>query len=244
MSTKIRTTLTSLAVSAIAAILILLLQQIPLDGIEGEGAPPPGGAAQHEVDLAQAWADWEALPAAPRCDRYGRSDAPCNVPKYDREGQFGKPWMDVDGNGCNTRDDILGASLRDVELRHDNCTVQEGVLDDPYTGQTIDFTRGPKTSMAVQIDHVVPLSLAWDMGAHAWDQDTRIRFANDPLNLIAVDGPANSEKGDLPMHEWMPPNSGYHCAYAARFMAVSRAYNLPLTPGDKEMVPGILEACR
>jgi hypothetical protein len=30
--------------------------------------------------------------------------------------------------------------------------------------------------------------LAWDLGARNWTDDMRLRFANDPANLLAVDG--------------------------------------------------------
>ena len=244
MSTKARATLASIALSALFGILILVIQNVPLpDFAKGPPAPGGGGGASHEVDIAQAWADWEATPAGPRCDHFGDPTAPCNVPKYNREAQFGGRWPDVDGNGCDTRNDILARDLTDVELYSDNCTVNSGVIDDPYTGKTIDFKRGKDTSGEVQIDHVVPLALAWDLGADAWDQETRIRFANDPLNLLAVDGPANEKKLDKTMTEWMPPNSNFACAYVARVLSVSRAYGLRLTHEDKEFSATVLQGC-
>ena len=80
----------------------------------------------------------------------------------------------------------------------------------------------------MQIDHIVPLAFAWDMGARDWDADKRKRFANDPANLLAVAGKANQDKGDLPPGEWMPPNSAFRCAYAVQFIEVLRGYQLPV----------------
>ncbi|HKV18614.1 MAG TPA: HNH endonuclease family protein, partial [Mycobacterium sp.] len=113
--------------------------------------------------------------------------------------RFGKPWSDdVDvefgHNGCNTRDDILRRDLADLVVRPGTCYAQSGVLHDPYTGQTIAFTRGPATSDAVQIDHLVSLSDAWYKGAREWDDQRRRNFANDPRNLLAVGGQANFDK--------------------------------------------------
>ena len=75
-----------------------------------------------------------------------------------------------------------------------DATVWSGTLHDPYTGSTIKFQRGQGTSEAVQIDHVVPLNYLYAHGAWAWDQRTRLLAANDPLNLLAVDGKANQAK--------------------------------------------------
>src|SRR5690606_7381401 len=106
---------------------------------------------------------------------------------------FGNGWKDPDRNGCDARNDILQRDL--VEARLDGpCTVRSGVLLDPYTGARIDFVRGERTSQAVQIDHVVALSDAWQKGAQGLTAEQRIALANDPLNLLAVDGAVNSRK--------------------------------------------------
>ena len=242
MTTKAKTFLSSVAATAIFILVMFLLNQIDITSPYDSPPEPPG---HYELDVQQAWDDYQAVSASPRCDRPGRTPlgADCQVPAYNREAQFGTPWFDLDGNGCNTRDDVLQAELTDVELRNNGCHVQSGTLHDPYTASTIDFTRGAGTSMDVQIDHIFPLSLAWDLGAHAWPQETRVRFANDPLNLLAVDGSANQQKSDRTMSEWMPPNTGYHCSYVARMLAIAREYNLPLETSDYEMVPGVLETC-
>lgn len=99
---------------------------------------------------------------------------------YDRDS-FAFREYDADGNGCDTREDILARDLTDVRLKAgDTCTVVSGTLADPYTGQTINFVRGRSTSSAVQIDHVVALENAWQSGARDWDSQTRREFANDP----------------------------------------------------------------
>lgn len=171
--------------------------------------------------------------------------------KYKRVEQFGEAWKDVDGNGCDTRNDILKRDLRDVTTAgRNNCRVTGGVFDDPYTGKTIHFKFGKDTSSAVQIDHVVALHDAWMTGAQKLTQEQREALANDPENLLAVDGPENQRKGDgLCLNGkgctgmYLPPNEEYRCEYAAKFTEVKSKYNLGLTEGQKETLVPLLEQC-
>lgn len=105
---------------------------------------------------------------------------------YDRSGSFGTAWLDVDQNGCDTRNDILARDLTGT-VKSGNCRVLTGTLPGPYTGKKIHFERGTSTSSLVQIDHVVALSNAWQTGAQQLSQAQRVSLANDPLNLLAVD---------------------------------------------------------
>jgi len=162
---------------------------------------------------------------------------------YDREGQFGPAWKDVDGNGCDTRNDILARDLEDIRLDGDKCTVLSGTLSDPYTGETIEFTRGVSTSHRVQIDHIVPLSLAARTGALDWSQEQRERFSNDPINLLAVDGPTNGSKGDKGPGDWLPPNKAFHCDYVKTYVNVINAYDLDMPAKDAKKSRSVLENC-
>lgn len=127
-----------------------------------------------------------------------------SVEDYDRDTQFGG-WADPDNNGCDARNDILARDLTNP-VSSDGCTITSGTLSDPYTGTTINFERGPATSSDVQIDHVVALGNAWITGAERLTQDKRVALANDPLNLLAVDGPTNGSKSAQDAAEWLPPN--------------------------------------
>ena len=85
------------------------------------------------------------------------SDDPSGIPDYNREA-FGEAWADVDHNGCDTRNDILARDLARPTFKpgtHD-CIVLTGTLAEPYTGKTIQFERGDKTSSLVQIDTSSP----------------------------------------------------------------------------------------
>ncbi|MFB8228563.1 DUF1524 domain-containing protein [Cellulosimicrobium sp. NPDC055967] len=163
---------------------------------------------------------------------------------YDRD-VFGPAWADVDRNGCDTRNDILARDLAGETFKpgtHD-CVVLTGALDDPYTATTIAFQRGNATSSAVQIDHVVALSDAWQKGAQQLDPDTRRAFANDPLNLLAVDGPTNQAKGDGDAATWLPPNKAFRCEYVARQVAVKAAYKLWVTQAEHDAIARLLTSC-
>lgn len=146
-------------------------------------------------------------------------------PGYDRT-LFLDGWSDPDHNGCTTRNDVLIRDLTD-EAIGPGCTVLSGTLVDPYTGRTIPFTRSDPS--AVQIDHVVSLSNAWQTGAENWTPELRREFAQDPLNLLAVDGPTNELKGDGDAAAWLPPDVTYRCAFVARQIAVKHKYELWMT---------------
>lgn len=164
---------------------------------------------------------------------------------YDRELYFGQAWLDVDGNGCRTREDILRRDLTDVVIKPDTggCVVASGTLVDPYTGATIQFVRGQGTSELVQIDHVVALADAWQKGAQQWSQEKREAFANDPLNLLAVDGAANQQKGAGDAATWLPPNRAYWCEYAQRIVEVKASYGIWTTEAEHQRLGELLNRC-
>ena len=163
---------------------------------------------------------------------------------YDR-ALFGQAWADVDRNGCDTRNDILRRDLTADELKPGThgCLVLSGSLRDPYTATTIAFVRGQSTSARVQIDHVVALSDAWQKGAQGWSTSRRTTYANDPLNLLAVDGLTNQRKGDGDAATWLPPSKAYRCSYAARQVAVKAKYGLWVTSAERAALAGILTSC-
>ncbi|MEU3184338.1 HNH endonuclease family protein [Streptomyces sp. NPDC006923] len=159
---------------------------------------------------------------------------------YDRD-EFGYAWMDsADGvplahNGCDTRNDLLNRDGEKLRFRSgSDCVVVAMTLRDPYTGKTIEWRKAQASK--VQIDHVMPLSYDWQMGAAHWSKDKREQIANDPLNLIPVDGPTNSSKSDSGPASWLPPDRRIRCSYVVRFAQVSLKYELPVTAADKRMM--------
>ncbi|UQT61667.1 HNH endonuclease family protein [Streptomyces durmitorensis] len=188
------------------------------------------GSAGPDAKAGPALAAVDALTVKGRAPRTG----------YDRD-RFGSPWADTDSNGCGTRDDILKRDLEDVKYREGDCEVASGSLSpDPYTGKDVTFVRGRSQ---VDIDHLVALSDAWQKGAGTWEPSKRIAFANDPLNLLAVDAGPNRGKGDGDTATWLPPDKGYRCAYVARQVAVKKKYGVWVTGAERDAMKRVLTGC-
>jgi Protein of unknown function (DUF1524) len=205
--------------------------------------------AATQGDRSQFVAQADIPTVAPGVDVLaGVAEVPMRIRGYDyRRAAFGESWTDDNDapgghNGCDTRNDILDRDLVDktyVSIKRCPNAIATGTLHDPYTNDTIAFVRGNQTGAAVQIEHIVPLAYAWDLGARNWTDEMRLRFANDPANLLAVDGPANQDKGDQEPATWMPPNTAFRCQYAIQFIAVLRGYGLPV---DAPSAPVLREA--
>jgi Protein of unknown function (DUF1524) len=200
-------------------------------------------------DRAQFVAGADVPTIAPGVDVLaGIPVVPLRIRGYEyRRAAFGESWTDDNSapgghNGCDTRNDILERDLVDktyVSISRCPRAVATGTLYDPYTNITVPFVRGPQTGADVQIEHIVPLAYAWDQGARAWTDEMRVRFANDPANLLAVQGQINQDKGDKEPALWMPPNGAFHCQYAVQFIEVLRGYALPI---DAPSVPTLRRA--
>lgn len=195
-------------------------------------ADAPGAAS---ADAATALGQLESIPVKGRAPKTG----------YTRE-EFGTAWADIDHNGCDTRNDILARDLTHETFKAGTnaCVVATGVLADRYTGATINFVRGQETSSEVQIDHLVALSDAWQKGAQQLSPGRREQLANDPLNLMATDGPTNSAKGDKDAATWLPPNRSFRCEYVTRQTAVKAKYSLWVTQAEHDAIAGILKGCQ
>ncbi|APX01171.1 GmrSD restriction endonuclease domain-containing protein [Arthrobacter sp. QXT-31] len=215
----------------VAAVVLAAFLSLTSAGVPAAGGAPLDGTT---LDSSTTAADLLAtLPVKGRAPKTG----------YERS-LFGPTWADVDQNGCDTRNDILRRDLTGVTYTNSvPCKVQSGILADPYTGTTISFVRGTTTSSAVQIDHVVALSDAWQKGAQLLSTEVRTAFANDPLNLQATDGPTNQQKGDGDAATWLPPNRGFRCEYVARQVSVKARYGLWVTQAEHDAIAGILAGC-
>lgn len=172
-----------------------------------------------------------------------------NVPGYDRDCDhghacvFGPAWQEFKElpgrNGCDTRNDVLKRDLVDDAYKPgtNDCVVLRGTLEhDPYTGREIRFLRS--TPLEIQIDHIYPLALAWDMGANQWAIEQRRTFANDAeRNLLAVSGDANHDKSDQGPSTWLvPDNPSYRCTYITKYLFVAVYYDLPITKADEAAI--------
>lgn len=212
----------------IGLLVLLIIMTIPLatSDIHWFASQPKQPASE---SAQSARAELETLPVKGRAPKTG----------YSRE-QFGNGWGEV--FGCDTRNIILHRDLKNPHISED-CKVVSGVLDDPYTGKVIQFVRGSTTSELVQIDHVVALSDAWQKGAQQLTYIRRIALANDPLNLLAVDGPANQQKSDSDAATWLPINKPFRCQYVTRQISVKRKYDLWVTTSEKQAIENVLARC-
>jgi hypothetical protein len=156
--------------------------------------------------------------------------------------QFSDGWNKL--ANCDVRNFILNRDLTGVIVRSESdCTVLQGTLQDPYTGKTVQFVRSAEGSDDVQIDHVIAVSNAWQTGAQQLNYEQRNSFYNDPLNLLAVEGQANNQKGDADAASWLPPNKAYRCPYVARQIAVKAKYSLWVTEAEKWAMGDVLKSC-
>lgn len=211
--------------------------QIPtLPGTGDSGSAPANGSGGG-TSGKDALATLNSLPVKGKAPKTG----------YSRD-QFGAAWTDkasgvaFAGNGCDTRNDILARDLVNI-TKDGKCTVMSGTLQkDPYTGTTINWKRGPE-SARIQIEHIVALGNAWVTGAQQLTPAQRMALANDPRNLIAVDGPTNGAKGDKDASGWLPPYKPSRCGYVAAQVNVKKIYHLWVTAAEKDAMTNILKNC-
>ncbi len=233
-------------ISALLGLLVVAVigTAVVVDPPLSPSAPSPLPSSSSHADVAAPPANTHALEQLESLEVKGRA------PKtgYDRRN-YGPAWSDdvsVEGghNGCDTRNDILRRDLTEITIRpgtHD-CLVESGTLLDPYTGNTINFVRGPRSG-EVHIDHIVALADSWQKGAQSWSDDVRRDFANDPRNLIAVGAAPNQQKGASDAATWLPPNKAHRCDYVTSIVDVKAAYGLWVTAAEKEALHRELMLC-
>ena len=160
------------------------------------------------------------------------------VTNYSREA-FGSAWKDVDRNGCDTRNDILQRDFSSAILKAGtgNCKVIGGTWTDPYSNESYTFSEAPS---GAQIDHVVSLKNAWQMGADLWSDQQRLEFANDPLNLRVTIASLNRQKSDANAASWLPPYKPGRCNFIATQVAVKSKWGLYVTEAEKQVFISIL----
>lgn len=159
--------------------------------------------------------------------------APAQDVKYSRSEW--KHWLDLDGNGCDTREQVLMETGTDVNTDPKTCKVLSGSWVEPYSGTTVT------DSSAMDLDHVVPLSYAAQHGGNAWSTDRKTEFANDPMNLYLSNPSENRSKGDKGLAEYLPPNKDFQCVYVNVFVTVAHKYELSITQMDKSAAEKVIK---
>ena len=151
-----------------------------------------------------------------------------------------KHWSDFDEDCMNTRHEILKSQADGViKLSPDGCYVSKSVWNDPFSGKQL--TR----SSDLDVDHIVPLKWASDHGGVGWTKNEKERFANDPINLLAVDDGLNQAKGAKGPTEWMPPNHAFRCHYLRLWVSVLEKYPLlQMKSAEKRAFMRQLDACK
>ena len=229
------------AVSTVAVAVLVLARSLPF--ASGSTSPAATGhSGVRNVGAGTAMGALNRLPVKGKAPMTGYARA-----------RFGRAWTDDADqgltspwghNGCDTRNDALARDLDQAHTRPGSrCVIVSGKLHDPYTGATLTWRRGRHTSTTVQIDHVVALGNAWITGAQKLSPLQRTALANDPLNLLAVDGPANEAKRDGDAATWLPPNKACRCDYVARQIAVKTKYQLWVTAAEKTAMARVLHRC-
>lgn len=159
-----------------------------------------------------------------------------------------KHWGNAGSSCWNVREEVLFLQAESIVLLDKNkevttekknaCSIQEGVWKDPYSGET--FTDPTK----LDIDHIVPLSYANEVGAEPWATRLKTQFANDiERNLIAVSASQNRSKGNKGPASWLPSDSSSHCLYATKWVDVADEYKLPLKAEDITTLQNIIKTC-
>ena len=154
--------------------------------------------------------------------------------------KFYNNWPTVDG--CSLRQRIIKREFGETAVL-DGCNVIAGEFEEPYTGEYKKFNTKEEIAKGIQIDHVVALSDAWQKGAQQLLAEERYALATDPLNLLAVDGPANEQKSDGDAATWLPSNKKFRCQYVARQVSVKYKYRLWVTEAEKTAIIDILARC-
>lgn len=148
-------------------------------------------------------------------------------------------WLDFDGNGCDARDDVLGAESVSGVGRS-GCDVTGGGWVSIYDGVSVTDPA------ALEVDHLVALAEAWRSGAQAWDSGRRAHFANhldEPDHLIAVTASSKRSKGDSPPDLWRPPQRSSWCRYATASVTVKVSWDLTATTRERDVLGEMLATC-
>lgn len=157
----------------------------------------------------------------------------------ERAKNFGD-WTDADGDGEDTRQEVLIAESLVPVTRASNGKVVGGLWVGPYSGFV---TKNPSS---LDIDHMVPLCEAYESGAYAWNKARRKEFANSlatDQHLIATWLSTNRSKNKKDPADWLPPNRAYWCTYLNDWIAVKREWGLSMDQIEADTIRKGLRVC-
>jgi hypothetical protein len=193
-------------------------------------------AAAVSVPAAPAWAAGYSAPL--RTAVAGLAVATENRTGYSRS--LFPHWIDADGDGCNTRNEVLIAEAVTAPSVGARCALSGGrwysYYDNAYWTAPADL----------DIDHFVPLAEAWDSGARTWPTSRRQALANDlgdPRALAAVTDNVNQAKGDQDPATWLPPYPPARCRYITEWVAVKIRWRLTVDSAEKAALTSQANSC-
>lgn len=191
------------------------------------------------------WLGLVAVPAAAHAESYAAplttaiGDLPTATESrsgYDRD--LFRHWVDADGDGCDTREEVLIAEADDAPTVGSACAISGGRWYSYYDAVS------QTSASALDIDHMVPLAEAWDSGASSWSAATRQAYANDlgdSRSLVAVTAGENRSKGDQDVAEWVPGKD--QCRYLREFVAVKVRWRLTVDSAEKSAMRSLAGGC-
>ena len=147
-------------------------------------------------------------------------------------------WIDADGDGCSTRNEVLISEADDPVTVGSGCSLSGGRWYSYY--DRVSWTNPSD----VDIDHMVPLAEAWDSGARSWTTATRQAFANDlgdSRSLVGVTDNVNQAKGDQDPNEWLPTYD--RCRYVREWVAVKHRWRLTVDSAEKAALSSLASSC-
>lgn len=229
-------TVGALVVVALGMIVVFAGGRVPgvADGAHGPSISASGGPSASTAEPAETGAPASRILAADVPDLLRVADE-TRSPKYSRD-RFDH-WIDADGDGCNTRYEVLIEESTTPVTVTGRCWIDGGTWVSPLDGM---YARSPGE---IEIDHHVPLAEAWRSGASAWTDHTRRDFANDlgvPYGLTAASSVSNQSKGDKDPAEWLPTNTAYTCEYVLGWSLVKYRWTLAVDPAELAAIRDVL----
>ena len=191
----------------------------------------PSTTAPAAVDATQSLSSRERLAVL------AIDDAPHSSSGYSRNDW--PHWADVDGNGCDARQDALIAwSVEAATVnRSGTCKVVAGLWVSPYDLKT---SNNPSD---FDVDHLVPLENAYESGGWRWDSTRRRAYANDQSLLVVASASSNRSKGADAPDSWRPANQDSWCAYADGWVRTKVKWGLTATTSERDALGRMLDTC-
>jgi hypothetical protein len=167
------------------------------------------------------------------CAGYVRSEFPENEPSDVPSGH------ELDGYGLTLRYYVIELDSSGAHIAAGTSeSYMTGTLHNKYTGKNITLEHGPDTT-AIQVDHLVALGDAWEMGACHWSSSKRELFAVDVSELRAVDTHDNEVKSDKDAAQWLPPAN--RTWYVETQINIKAKYGLGVTAAERSAMTTVLK---